>query len=694
MRTTLLNFAFYLLAMLKVSTVVAFSNASIVVSSDFDQFYLKETGLSNLKDSLSATLAEEGGGLVWKQFQVNVSDQSSTFYLGSNQYETIQLFQFQEGALIQIEEMDYPLVSFFKLQLPMGEHSLVIGLNSRLVSKLPTVQIPLQLLSPKAFDWQYGYAWIFGIFFLGATFLLGLFHFVLFAVTRDWSYLFYFSFIICATFFCLSMNPPMAKLLYGGMQPTSGIPFFVGTLTLALHLALFKNIFDLGTLYPGLDIWFKRAYFLIGAFAVVGLLGFTYVAVIFLFPLTAVAAAFMIWVNIRFLRGMSMLALLFLLGTASFSFSIFLLLSMLLEWLPSAVLGMTVGLQMQVFYLLGTIFWAAALSARISNMRKAANEKELETRTLKRKQEQELLKMLEEQNKELEERVQNRTKKVQEKNRELETSIQSLHAAQNQLIEKEKMVSLGQLTAGVAHEINNPINFISNGISNLKLNYQDLVDALRPYLPLLPENTSGKQIMAIKEQNQKLEIAEIIEENKILFKSINNGVDRTRKIVNSLSTFSEEGGEQYVPTDLNACLESTLEILKNKIKNRIEVVKEYGDLPKVVCQESRINQVFLNILNNAAQAIEGNGVINIQTSDDESMVQVKITDNGSGMDEATRRKVFDPFFTTKEIGVGTGLGLSISYKIIEQHGGSIHLESKLGKGTTFFILLPVKKENP
>lgn len=697
MRKTLLNCAFWVGALHLLAGGIVNAATRINIGPDFKQTYLSEETLDNVSNpnSDAVSTAASFDTLDWKKFELTSGDQPSTIFLGSNQYIQMQVFlkRLPDGDLIAVEEMDYPLISFFKIPVDRGNYEIWLGLKPKAEPEYPTIQIPLQILSPGAFSFQYGYARLFGIFFLGATFLLALYHFILLIITRDLSYFFYFSFIICATFFCLSMNPYLANIFYGKMEPTTGLPFFLGTITLAFHLALFRHIFLLTDSYPLLDTWFNRVFYLIGIFGFIGLLGWTSFSLIILFPLTGIAALAMIWVNLKLIKEMSVSALFFLLGTSFFTFSIMILLGMLLEWLPSTVFGMTIGLQMEIFYILGSVFWAAALSARISQMQKDANEEELENQKLKRKQEQDLLKLLEEQNRELEERVISRTQKLQEKNKELESSIASLHSAQNELIEKEKMASLGQLTAGVAHEINNPINFVSNGISNLKMNYQDLVDALNQYLSLDSSSTTGKAILAIQERNKQFEIDELIEENKILFKSINNGVNRTRKIVNGLSSFSDEGGEHFLPTDIHQCLDSTLEILKNKIKNRVTIDKQYGEISKAVCQESRINQVFLNILNNAAQAIDNEGSISIKTLEEDGFVKIVISDTGSGMDKATQRKIFDPFFTTKEIGVGTGLGLSISYKIIEQHGGSLSFESEKGKGTTFFIKIPVQGNN-
>jgi signal transduction histidine kinase len=666
-------------------------SANVIIENGFKQVFLeKENALIPVEGNLPI---ENNEAYTWVQFNLEIKDSLGEIYLGTNLYETVEVYLKETStSWTKISQLAYPLVDFFPLNLEQGKHTILLGYQPYLEDRFSTVKIPLQLLSHSSFELQYGYARFFGICFLGAMFLFALYHLLLYVVTKDLSYLYYFLFITCIGFFCVSMNPYLAKQLYGEMNPTSGVPFFLGAVSLTFHLALFWAIFNLKNEFSRLNKWIKWLYISIGAGAIVGLFGFFKIALFLLIPLSATSMVIMTWLNLKLLFEKSISGLFFFIGTLLFTISTFILLGMLVEWLPSTVLGMTIGLQMELFYVLGAIFWASSLSARISQMNKDANLEEIENQRLKRIQEQELLILVEEQNKSLEENVAERTLSLKEKNRELEDSILQLQQTQNQLIEKEKMASLGQLTAGVAHEINNPINFISNGISNLKLNYQDLVDALKGYLHLNPKEAKAEDLKNIQEKNAYLEIAEIIEENKILFKSINNGVERTRKIVHGLSTFSNENGESYLPTDLHQCLDSTLEILKNKLKNTIEIRKDYREIPKVECQESRINQVFLNIINNAAQAMEASGILTIKTGKEADKVIISIQDNGAGMDSETQRKIFDPFFTTKEIGVGTGLGLSISYKIIEQHQGELSFESTPGQGTTFYIKLPLSQQ--
>jgi signal transduction histidine kinase len=282
-------------------------------------------------------------------------------------------------------------------------------------------------------------------------------------------------------------------------------------------------------------------------------------------------------------------------------------------------------------------------------------------------------------------------KELEEANRILEQLYKELQQTQTQLIQSEKMGALGQLVAGVAHELNNPISFVYANMKEL----QHYSAAVTDLLELLTEN------IACKDFQDKLQekLAELDQEYDLEFirKDMDNligeslaGSQRVKDVVQNLRNFSRLDEAEYKAVDLHEGLESTLILLNHEIKNRIELHKKYGQLPKVFCNPGHINQVFMNLLHNATQAIENKGDIWITTRQVDHRVEIEIRDNGKGIPENIQNKIFDPFFTTKTVGKGTGLGLSISYSIIEKHGGEILLESEEGKGTTFTVILPVK----
>lgn len=284
-------------------------------------------------------------------------------------------------------------------------------------------------------------------------------------------------------------------------------------------------------------------------------------------------------------------------------------------------------------------------------------------------------------------------RKLVQKNRYLNELIEKTQSMQEQLVSSEKMASLGQLTAGIAHEINNPINFVSSNISPVKTDLNELKDLCIRYKALHDSKDLKTDLQKIEEFTKEIDPEFLYDEIETLIKGIEEGAERTKQIVLGLRTFSRMDEDEFKETDIHAGLESTLMLLRNKIKNRIEVVKLYGDIPPVMCIPGKINQVLMNILNNAAEAIPEDGKIIVTTGkvDKSNKIFISIKDNGIGMSIAVRKRIFEPFYTTKSIGKGTGLGLSITYGIIEDHSGSIEVKSELNKGSEFIITLPVKQ---
>jgi two-component system, NtrC family, sensor kinase len=269
-------------------------------------------------------------------------------------------------------------------------------------------------------------------------------------------------------------------------------------------------------------------------------------------------------------------------------------------------------------------------------------------------------------------------------------TLKDLKQAQSQLVQSEKMVSLGQLVASIAHEINNPVNFISAGVDSLSTNLEEIRQVLEIYHKITEGNVTEK-LKEIEELKTRVEYKEAIREVNKLIESIKNGTNRTTEIVRGLRTFSRLDEDTLKMADIHEGLDSTLILLHNKYKNRIEILKNYGNLPLIECYPGQLNQVFMNILSNTVDAIDEKGIITISTSISNGFIQISIKDTGQGIPENIREKIFDPFFTTKRIGKGTGLGLSISQSIIEKHNGSIDIKSEVGKGSEFVIMLPVKQ---
>lgn len=278
---------------------------------------------------------------------------------------------------------------------------------------------------------------------------------------------------------------------------------------------------------------------------------------------------------------------------------------------------------------------------------------------------------------------------IEKKNRELRKTMEKLKSTQSQLIDSEKMASLGQLTAGIAHEINNPINYISAGINPLKRDMADIESLYKKYKEASTNGFDENKLSDAKEFSDEIESDFLFEEIKSLLEGIEEGASRTREIVIGLRNFSRMDEDAIKTANINEGIDSTLMLLRNKIKNKITIKKEYGQIPPIECYPGKLNQVFMNILNNAADAIKDEGEIAIRTWGNDDHIFISIKDNGIGIPENTRKRIFEPFYTTKEVGQGTGLGLSISFGIIEKHKGNITVKSEKNKGSEFIIQLPI-----
>ncbi|MBC3936936.1 response regulator [Undibacterium sp. CY7W] len=272
--------------------------------------------------------------------------------------------------------------------------------------------------------------------------------------------------------------------------------------------------------------------------------------------------------------------------------------------------------------------------------------------------------------------------------------INKLQEAQNQLLQSEKMASIGQLAAGIAHEINNPIGFVNSNLGSLQSYFVTLLDTLNAFKDI----TFKQGLQAdVRSQLGQIwhdgEIDFLIEDFVELMKESKDGLNRVKEIVTSLKDFSHVGGKEWAETDLHKGIDSTLNIVNNEIKYKADVVKKYGQIPLVKCIGSQLNQVFMNLLVNAAHAMKERGTITISTElqeiDGVKFVNVEFADTGEGIPPEIKNRIFEPFFTTKPIGQGTGLGLSLSYGIIQKHKGKIEVDSQVGVGTRFKILLPV-----
>ena len=285
-------------------------------------------------------------------------------------------------------------------------------------------------------------------------------------------------------------------------------------------------------------------------------------------------------------------------------------------------------------------------------------------------------------------------KKLESSYVEIKSSHGKLQEAQSQLVQSEKMASLGQLAAGVAHEINNPIGFVMSNVGTLK-EYSEVISNYIQLSSDLIKDHAGPKVDAIKALDDDEDLNFIVKDINEIMKDCSDGLRRVKEIVANLKSFARSDDEESSEFDINECIENTVKVVWNELKYKVTLDKDLAQgLPAIKGHEGQIGQVVMNMLVNGAHAIDERGEINITTQLSGDSVLVKIKDTGKGMSKKVMSKIFDPFFTTKGVSEGTGLGLSISYGIVESHGGHISVNSKEGEGTEFVISIPVDAPPP
>ena len=304
-------------------------------------------------------------------------------------------------------------------------------------------------------------------------------------------------------------------------------------------------------------------------------------------------------------------------------------------------------------------------------------------------------KLIREQNTLLEIKVKERTEALENTNDTLSVTLTNLKEAQSQLVDAEKMAGLGQLTAGIAHEINNPINFVTSNIRPLNLDINDLNEVIAKYEQIDINKDIPAQLGEIEAFKKRIDINIVRDEIKSLLSGIEEGAKRTAEIIRSLKNFSRLDENDMKPVDLVEGLDSTLVLIRSTFPQNLSIVKDYQVIPAVECMPGKINQVFMNLITNAVQAIKSKTdqneeqFITLKTWQEGNTVKISVKDSGTGMSDEVKQKIFEPFFTTKDVGEGTGLGLSIVFRIIENHKGSIDVITKVNQGTEFIITLPI-----
>ncbi len=520
---------------------------------------------------------------------------------------------------------------------------------------------------------------IFGLYF-GIILAIFFYNLFIYFSVQDKSYLFYVGYII------------LVGLVQAGLQGYTfrffwpGVPFLADqsivilpAITGVVAIEFMKVFLQTKQYYPGFT---KGFLFFQGFYAVCIALSLAkqYNLSQALIQLSALLAAlYMIVLAVMIARKGSRPAKFFLIAWVIFLLGIWIYILKDMGFLPYNFLTYYI---LEIGSGIEGLLLSFALADRINTLKQ---EKAIEqAKALEVLQENE--RIIKEQNITLEKRVKERTAALEASNRELKDT-------QAQLVNSEKMASLGQLTAGIAHELNNPINFVSGNVDPLKRDINDVTDLLARYDALKVGENIDQDLEDIHKMRKDLDIDYTLEEIDTLLNGIDEGAARTANIVKGLREFARLDQGDFSSANINSGIESTLAILSGKFGDTIRLETEFGQIPEIECYPGQLNQVFMNIFVNGIQAVEAKnepGKISVQTGQENGNLFIRIEDDGVGMDESTQSRIFDPFFTTKDVGEGTGLGLSISHGIIKKHKGNISVMSEKGKGTTFLITLPLQ----
>lgn len=531
----------------------------------------------------------------------------------------------------------------------------------------------------------------FGIY-IGIILVMLLYNLFIFLSVRDKAYLYYIAYLATVLFSQASMEGYIFRFLLPYSPVPADIIIYISTALIGIAAIEFsKSFLSSKTTTPILHKISYVFWVLYSIQIILALKGFYNESYTIMLVSAMSSAIYVLYMAISiFLKG-SRSATFFLIA-----WSVFIICVVIYVLKDFGVLVPYNNLTSSAL-LIGSAFEAVMISFALAdriNIFKAEKVQSQEE-TLKALKENE--RIIKEQNVILEQKVTERTHELIETNEELSDTLEDLKQTQTQLVAAEKMASLGQLTAGIAHEINNPINFVTSNVSPLTRDVNLLLEAIDNIesIGLSEKSTSDKQ-QEIEDYKEDLDFDYLKVEINHLLKGIHDGASRTAEIVKGLRVFSRLDEDDLKKADINECLDSTLIIMNSALNSgKIKVIKEYGNIPTAECYPGKLNQVFLNIISNAIHAVtkvhgeSGEGELKISTESREENIYVTIKDNGSGMDEVTKGKIFDPFFTTKDVGEGTGLGMSIAYNTIKNHNGEILINSEVGAGTEMIIQIPI-----
>ncbi|MDG1476295.1 MAG: 7TM diverse intracellular signaling domain-containing protein [Vicingaceae bacterium] len=518
--------------------------------------------------------------------------------------------------------------------------------------------------------------------YIGIMLVMILYNLFIYFSVRDKSYLYYVFYVLIVLLVQTGFQGYFFQYLWPNSPSFSQYSVFLFSSLSGIAGMAFMNVF------LKVKYFYKKLYFITILISllylipiIIPLFGFSHLGWKALNIIAGIVSFYMLFLTIKIVRkgyqpAKYFLAawLIFLLGVIGF----------VLKNTGILPFNIVTRYTMHIGSALETILLSFALAARINIYKKEKEESQQKTVEVLNENQ----KIIREQNIVLEQKVKKRTE-------ELNDTLNNLKQAQSQLVDSEKMASLGQLTAGIAHEINNPINFVSSNIIPLRQDIGDLNTILNKYAELENSNNISEKLKEIEALKKELDYDYLKTELSEIINGIEDGAKRTTEIVSGLRNFSRLDEGELNIANINTGIESTLLIVKSKLNN-IKVVLELGNIPNYECNPGKINQAILNLIDNAIYAIEKNkdtrdGLIKIKTFNTSKSIIISVSDNGTGIPNGNLSKLFDPFYTTKDVGEGTGLGLSIVRGVVDSHDGIINIESAENKGTEIVIELPIKK---
>jgi signal transduction histidine kinase len=591
------------------------------------------------------------------------------------------------GEMVPVSERKFTNHNFiFKLSIRPG-HQKVVYLR---VASQEQILVPLALGGYSAVFQAANRQDILTAVYFGIIFVMVFYNFFVFLSVREKSYLVYVAYII----FIGLTQIALQGYSYRFFWPSS--PYFANqtviwfpAITGILAIEFFKRFLHIGS-YSKYFVWILNALNIFyGVNCFLSVAGYHQLSQQLMQPNAMLASLVILLISVYAIRKNNRSAKFFLFAWVVFLVGIVVF---ILKDLGKIPFNNFTNYILHIGSAIEVVVLSFALADKINIFRKEKEQSQAEALAALRENER----IIREQNVMLENKVNERTIELKQSNEGLNKALVDLKEAETQLVESEKMASLGQLTAGIAHEINNPINFVTSNVKPLKRDVLIMIEAIEELEQVVRSGVPlAEKQKRIEEYKQEIDYDYLKIEIDQLLTGISEGAGRTAEIVKGLRIFSRLDEDDIKKADINEGLDSTLIITNNLLNNSIKVIKEYSNLPLIECYPGKLNQVFLNIISNGVYAVrkkfadKDGGKITIATKADEDYIYISIADNGIGMDENTKKRLYEPFFTTKDVGEGTGLGMSIAYNTIIKHNGYINIISELGEGTEFIIKLPL-----